>query len=164
MFPIFDPYLVTRCKLMNLFPQGEWHSFLYKLSYLTNYLTAPSAVKSHPLLPEANLLTSVLLWKEVSHIQFHMESSHGTMGSSWVWVEPSEASPPRSSQSLWSSWSLFNVWLFHSTIWELWAYMQCAVSTWCLKFCLLVVLNQLHKPGHCLNQCWLEVQIWELFP
>ena len=50
--------------------------------------------------------------------------------------------------------SLFNVRLVHSTISELWAYRQCAVSIWCLKFCLLVVLNQLQKPGHCLNQCW----------
>ena len=39
-----------------------------------------------------------------SHTQFHMEKSHGTVGSSWIWAEPSETSPPRSSQSLWSSW------------------------------------------------------------
>ena len=39
MFPIFDPYLVTKRKLMNLFPKGERHPFLYKLSYLIYYLT-----------------------------------------------------------------------------------------------------------------------------
>ena len=34
------------------------------------------------------------------------------------------------------------------------AYMLYVISTCCLKFCLLVVLNQLQKPGHCLIQCW----------
>ena len=155
MFSIFHPYLGTKRKLMNLFPKGERHPFLYKLSYpiLLPY-PVPSAVKSHPPLPEANLLTPVLLWEEASHTQFHMENSPGTVGSSWVWAEPSKASPPRSSQSLWSTWRVsLSVRLVHSTISELWAYIQCAVSIWCLKFCLLV-LNQLQKPGHCPIQCW----------
>ena len=39
MFPIFDPYLATRRQLMNLFPKGKRHPFLYKLSYLIYYLT-----------------------------------------------------------------------------------------------------------------------------
>ena len=26
-------------KFVNLFPKGEWHPFLYKLSYLIDYLT-----------------------------------------------------------------------------------------------------------------------------
>ena len=49
---------------MNLFPKGERHRFLYRLSYLIllPYSVVPSAVKSHPPLPGANLLTPVLLW------------------------------------------------------------------------------------------------------
>ena len=39
MFPIFDLYLGTKRKLMYLFPNGEQHPFLYKLSYLIYYLT-----------------------------------------------------------------------------------------------------------------------------
>ena len=39
MFLISDPYLVTKCKLMNLFPKGERHPFVYKLSYPIYYLT-----------------------------------------------------------------------------------------------------------------------------
>ena len=91
-------------------------------------------MKSYPDLPEANLLTPVLLWEEASHTQFHMENSLGTVGSSWVWAEPLEASPLRSSQSLWSTWRVsLSVRMVHSTVSEPWAYVQCAVSIWCLK-------------------------------
>ena len=34
------------------------------------------------------------------------------------------------------------------------AYMLYIISTSCLKFCFLVVLNQLQKPGHFPIQCW----------
>ena len=155
MFPIFDPYVVTKCKLMNLLPKGEWHPFLYKLSYPIYYLTQFHLLWN-PIPPYLRQICwPVLLWEEASHTQFRMENSLGTVGSSWVWVEPLEASPLRSSQSLWCTWRVsLSVRLVHSTISELWAYMQYAVSIWCLKFCLLVVLNQLQKPGHCLTQCW----------
>ena len=82
MFPIFDPYLVTKRKLMNLFPEGEWHPFLYKLLPDLLPYPIPSAVKSYPPLPEANLLTPVLLWEGASHTQFRVENSLGTAGSS----------------------------------------------------------------------------------
>ena len=66
-------------------------------------------------------LTPVLLWEGASHTQFPMENSHGTVGSSWVWAEPSETSPPRSSQSLRSTWRVsLRVQLVRSTIPELW--------------------------------------------
>ena len=39
VFPVFDPHLITKHKFVNLFPKGEWHPFLYKLSYLIYYLT-----------------------------------------------------------------------------------------------------------------------------
>lgn len=154
MFPIFDLYLVTRRKLMNLFPKGEEHPFLYKLSYPIYYLIQFHLLRNliSPL-PEANLLTPVLLWEGTSHTQFCMENSLGTVGSSWVWTVGSK-SIQEQSVSVIHLESLFNAWLVHSTISELWAYMQCAVSIWCLKFCLLLVLNQLRKPGHCLIQCW----------
>ena len=81
---------------------------------VTWFITLPSYICFEILspLPEANLLTPVLLWEGASHSQFRMENSLGTMGSSWVWAEPSEASPPRSSQSLWSTWrvSLMSGW------------------------------------------------------
>ena len=64
----------------------------------------PSAVKSHLPLLEANLLTPVLLWEGPSHTQFCTEKSHGTVGWSWVWAEPSETSLPGNSQSLRSAW------------------------------------------------------------
>ena len=64
MFPIFDPYLVTKHKLMNLFPKGEQYPFLYKLSYLIYYLIQFHLLRNPiPPLPEANLLTPVLLWE-----------------------------------------------------------------------------------------------------
>ena len=64
MFPVFDPYLVTKRKLMNLFPKGERHPFLVQ-TWLPDLLPypVPSAVKSYSPLPEANLLTPVLLWE-----------------------------------------------------------------------------------------------------
>ena len=34
------------------------------------------------------------------------------------------------------------------------ACMPYVISTWGLKFCLLVILNQLQKPGQCVIQCW----------
>ena len=39
VFPVLDPHLITEHKFMNLFPKGEWYSFLYKVSYLIYYLT-----------------------------------------------------------------------------------------------------------------------------
>ena len=77
-------------------PQGGTAPFLIqtKFSDLLPDPVVPSAAKSHLLLPEANLLTPVLLWEGASHTQFHTENSHGTLGSSWVWAEPSETSPP----------------------------------------------------------------------
>ena len=99
-------------------------------------------------LPEGNLLTPVFLWEGASHTQFRMENSLGTVGSPWVWAELSEASPPRSSQSLWSTWRVsLRVQLVHSTVSEPWAYVQCAVSIWCLKLCLLVVTKSATKAG-----------------
>ena len=78
-------------------------------------------MKSHLPLPEADLLTPVLLWEGAPHTQFHMENSHGSVGSSWVRAELSETGPPRSSQSLWSTWRVsLSVWLGPSTIPELW--------------------------------------------
>ena len=130
MFLIFDPYLVTKCKLMNLFSKGEQHPFLYKLSYPIYYL-----IQFHLLwnpispLPEANLLTPVLLWEGTSHTQFCMENSLGTVGSSWVWTVGSKSTQEQSVSVIHLE-SLFNVWLVHSIISELWAYMQHAVSIW----------------------------------
>ena len=156
MFSIFHPYLVTKRKLMNLFPKGERHPFLYKLSYpiLLPY-PVPSAVKSHPPLPEANLLTPVLLWEGASHTQFPMENSLGTVGSSWVWAEPSDQVHP-GAVSLCDPLGecLFKCPLgsFH----HLRTLGLYAVRGFHLMFrvLLLVVLNQLQKLGHCLNQCW----------
>ena len=136
-------------------PRGN--STLSCTNLVTWFITLSSSICCEILspLPEANLLTSVLLWEGASHTQFCMENSLGTVGSSWVWAEPSEASPPRSSQSVWSTWRVsWSVPLVHSTISELWAYMQCVVSIWCLKFCLLAVLDKLRKSGHCPIQCW----------
>ena len=39
MLPVLDSHLIPGHKFMNLFPKGEWHPFLYKLSYLIYYLT-----------------------------------------------------------------------------------------------------------------------------
>ena len=63
MFPVLDPYLVIGHKLVNKFPKGEQHIFLYKLSYLIYYPVVPSVVISQPPLPVANLPTPVLLWE-----------------------------------------------------------------------------------------------------
>ena len=82
MFPIFDTYLVTKHKLMNLFPKGNGTLSCTNLVPDLLPYPVPSAMKSYPPLPEANLLTSVLLWEEASHTQFHMENSLGTVGSS----------------------------------------------------------------------------------
>ena len=63
---------------MNLFPKGERHPFLYKLSYLIYYLTQFHLLRNPiPPLPEANLLTPILLWKGASHSQFCMEGLWG---------------------------------------------------------------------------------------
>ena len=51
MFPIFDPYLVTNRKLMNLFPKGELHPFLYKFSYLSYLVQFSRSVVSNSLWP-----------------------------------------------------------------------------------------------------------------
>ena len=39
VFPVLDPHLILGHKFVNLFPKGEQHLFLYKLSYLIYYLT-----------------------------------------------------------------------------------------------------------------------------
>ena len=79
----------------NSFPRGN--STLSYTKLVTWFITLPSCSIcceiSSPL-PEANLLTPVLLWEGASHTLFHMENSHGTVGSSWVWAEPLETSPP----------------------------------------------------------------------
>ena len=154
MFPIFDPYLVTKRKLMNLFPKGEWHPFLYKCSYPTYYLT-----QFHLLWNPIPPYLRQICW----HLFYY---GRGPPIHNFVWrIALGPWGHPESEKShqkqvhpgavsMIHLESLFNVRLVLSTISELWAYMQCAVSIWCLKFCLLVVLNQLQKPGHCLNQCW----------
>ena len=84
-------------------------------------------MKSYPPLPEANLLTLVLLWEEASHTQFCMEIALGLWGhpeseqSHWKQVHPGAV---RLYDQLGVSLSIP---LVHS-ISELWAYMQCAVS------------------------------------
>ena len=45
MDPSILGHLLTRHKFMNLFPKGEWHIFLYKLSYLIYYLTQLQILK-----------------------------------------------------------------------------------------------------------------------
>ena len=155
MCPIFDPYLVTKRKLMNLFPKGEQHPFLYKLSYPIYYLT-----QFHLLWNPIPPYLRQICW----HVFYY---GRGPPIHNFVWrIALGLWGHPESEQSVGSKStqeqsvsmllleSLFNVQLVHSTISELWACMQCAVSIWCLKFCLLVVLNQLQKPGHCLIQCW----------
>ena len=101
-------------------------------------------MKSYPPLPEANLLTPVLLWEGPPIHNFMWRIALGLWGhpeseqSRRKQVHPGAVSlsdPPGESLS---------VRLAHSTISEPWAYVQCAVSI--LKFCLLVVLNQLQKP------------------
>jgi len=39
VFPVLDPQLIPRHKFVNVFPKGEQHPFLCKLSYLIYYLT-----------------------------------------------------------------------------------------------------------------------------
>ena len=39
VFPVLDHTWSPGHKFVNLFPKGEWHPFLYKLSYLICYLT-----------------------------------------------------------------------------------------------------------------------------
>ena len=51
MFPIFDPYLVTKCKLINLFPKGEWHPSYTNL--VTRLITLPKSICSEILFPLA---------------------------------------------------------------------------------------------------------------
>ena len=77
-----------------------------------------------------------------SHTQFHTKNSHGTMASSWVWAEPLEVSPPRSSQSLWYLENVsLSVWLVHSTIPELWG---------------LYAICNFHWIFRALHTCWIK--------
>ena len=39
LFPVLDPHLIPGHKFVNLFPKGEQHPSLYKLSSLIYYLT-----------------------------------------------------------------------------------------------------------------------------
>ena len=86
-----------------------------------------------------------LLQEGASHTQFCTEKSHGTVRSSWVWIQTSETSPHRNSQSLRSTWTVS----LRVSIWFLLpsqnsgANMLYVISTW-YKFCLLV-LNQLRS-------------------
>ena len=140
------PHLIPGHKFVNLFPKGEQYPFLYKLSYLIYYLTQ----LFHLLW---NLTPAPLTWDKfvdtcfimegASHTQFCTENSHGTMGSSWVWAEPSEASPPRSNQSLWSTWRVslsVSSW-FVSLSQNSGAYMPYVMSTWYLELYIPVELS-----------------------
>ena len=115
------PHLIPRHKLVNLFPKGEWHPFLYKLSDLIYYLTQFHLLWN-PIPPYLRQSCWHLFYDgRGPPIHNFTEKSCGTMGSSWVWAAPSEASPPRSSQHLRSTWRVsLHVRLVPSTIPELW--------------------------------------------
>ena len=72
-----------RTQIHESVPQGGMEPFLVQtlLPDLLPYPVVPSAGKSHLPLPEANLLTPVLLLEGASHTQFCTEKSHGTVGS-----------------------------------------------------------------------------------
>ena len=59
-------------------------------------------MKSHLPLPEANLLTPVLLWEGASHTQFYTEKSLGTVG--YPEPEQSRWKQVPQEQSLRSTW------------------------------------------------------------
>ena len=155
MFPIFDSYLVTKRKLLNLFPKGERHPFLYKLRYLIYYLTQFHLLWN-PLPPYLRQICWHLfyygrgppihsfLWRIALGLWGHPESEQ----SCWKQVHPGAVSlyDPL-GESLWCP-----VGSFHH-LRTLGLYAVCSFHLM-FKVCLLVVLNQLQKPGHCLNQCW----------
>ena len=144
-WPTLDP----QAQICESVPQGGTVP-LYKLSYPIYYLTQFHLLWN----PISPYLTQIcwhlfyygrgphihnLVWRIALGPWGHPESEK----SHWKQVHPGAVSLyDPFGQSL-------SVWLVHSTISELWACMQCAFSIWCLKFCLLVVLNQLWKPGHC---------------
>ncbi|CAI9170193.1 unnamed protein product [Rangifer tarandus platyrhynchus] len=69
--------------VVNLFPWGNGTlSCTNLVTDLLPYPAVPSAVKSHLPLPEADLLTPVLLWEGAPHTQFRTENSLGAVGSS----------------------------------------------------------------------------------
>ena len=132
---------------------------LYCTNLVTWFMTLPSCSMcceiSSPL-TWSKFVDTCFIKGGASHTQFSMEKSHGTMGSSWVWAEPSETGPPRNSESLRSTWreSIYVSNWFLLSSQNSGAYMLYVISSWCWKFCLLVILNQLWTSGHCPIQCW----------
>ena len=114
--------LISGHKFMNLLPKGEWQPFLCKLSSLTYDLTQLFHLLWNLISPYLRQICwHLFYYGRASHMQFCTEKSRGTVGSSWVWAEPSETSPPRNSQTLRSTWRVsLSVWLVHSIISELW--------------------------------------------
>ena len=147
-------------------PRGN--STLSCINLVTWFITLPSCSICCEISSPLTWGKFVLQWEGASHTQFHTENSHAThatVGSSWVWAEPLEASPPRSSQSLRSTWrvSLLSVWLVRSTIPELWGLY--AVCNFHLRFRALHTcwIKSGTKAGRCLILYWLGTQSGDYF-
>ena len=137
------PHLIPGHKFMNLFSKGRWHPFLYKLSYLIYYLTWLFHLLWNLISPYQRQIFWHLFYYGRGTPIHNFLWRHGTMGSSWVWTEPSETSPPRNSQPLRCTWreTLYMSGWFITPSQNSGADMLYVISTWCWKFCLLVILN-----------------------
>ena len=119
------------------------------------FITLPICCEISSPLTWGKFFYTCVIMGRAYHIQFCTENSHRTVGSSWVWAGPLETSLPRNNQSLRSTWrdslSVSNWFLPPYQISG--TYMLYVISTWCLKFWLLVILKQLRKLSHCPIQC-----------
>ena len=120
IFPVLDPHLIPGHKFVSLFPKEEWHPFLYQLSYLIYYLSQLFHLLWNLISPYMRQICWHLFYYGRGP-PIHNFIRKIAMGP-WVWAEPLEVSPPRRSQSLWSTCrvSLWSVRLVRSTIPELW--------------------------------------------
>ena len=155
MFPISDPYLVTKRKLMNLFPKGGQHPFLYKLSYLIYYLTQ-FLLLWNPIPPYLRQIFWHLfyygrrppihnfIWRRAMGLWGHLESEQ----SRWKQVHPGAVSPYDSlGESLWCpvgsfhhlrTLGLYTVFSFHLMFKVLLTCTKSAAKAWLLSEPMLV--------------------------
>ena len=92
------------------------------------YLTAPSAAKPHSPLPEANRVIPVLLWEGGLRyaISYGEQPWHRGVILSLSRAVGSKSTQEQSVSMIHLENLIFSIQLVHSTISELWAYMQCS--------------------------------------
>ena len=153
-------------RFMNLFPKGEWHPFLYKLSYLIYYLTQLFHLLWNLISPYLRQICwHLFYYGRGPPIQNFMQRiAMGPWGHGVI-LSLSRAIGSKSTQEQSVSMIHLKSVSFKCLVGSLrhprisGAYI---ISTWYLELYIPVELSWLQRQGRCLILCWLGTWIWGL--